>query len=137
LAAVALAAACVDTLEPDIGEVTAGNCKTEDSDPDNDVDANAILMHLQMGCACHNPSASGVSIDSTGFSVGSWSSIKRGGNNSRAKIIVPGDPCGSFLYQKLGDGPPTGARMPPSGPYWSRSDMLLLHDWIAEGAHVD
>jgi hypothetical protein len=136
LLVVAVLAACADTLEPDVGEVTAGRCESEDSDPDTDVDPNAILMHLQMGCACHNPSLSGVSIDSTGFSVGNWASIKRGGNNSRDKIIVPGDPCASFLLQKLSDAPPTGARMPPSGPYWSRSELLQLHDWIAEGAHV-
>ncbi|HEX5657845.1 MAG TPA: hypothetical protein VFX59_11650 [Polyangiales bacterium] len=134
LLAVAAAAACVDTLEPDVGELTAGNCENEDSDPDTDVDPNAVLMKLQMGCACHNPTASAISIDSTGFSVGSFGSIKRGGNNSRDKIVVAGDPCGSYLYQKLSDAPPTGARMPPSGPYFSRSDMALLHDWIAEGA---
>jgi hypothetical protein len=136
LLAVAAVAACVDTLEPDVGELTAGNCDNGDSDPETDVDPMMVLDKLQMGCACHNPSASGVSIDSTGFSVGSWSSIKRGGNNSRDKSVVAGDPCGSALYQKLSDAPPTGARMPPSGPYWSRSDMLMLHDWIAEGADV-
>ncbi|MET0284128.1 MAG: hypothetical protein ABW352_06650 [Polyangiales bacterium] len=137
LSTVAAAAACVDTLEPEIGEVTAGNCENEDSDPDTDVEAEPILMHLKMGCGCHNPAGSGVSIDSTGFSVGSWSSIKRGGNTGRDKSIVPGDPCGSVLYQKLSNAPPTGARMPPSGPYWSRAEMQALHDWIAEGANVD
>jgi len=136
LFAVAAVAACVDTLDPDVGEVIAGNCENEDSDPEVDVPADAVLMHLQMGCACHNPSMSAVSIDSTGFSVGSWSSIRRGGNNSREKIIVAGDPCGSFLFNKLSQAPPTGARMPPSGPYWSRSQMQELHDWIAEGADV-
>jgi hypothetical protein len=136
LLAIAGFAACVDALEPEVGEPTAGNCENDDSDPETDVEPSAILMHLQMGCGCHNPAGSGVSIDSTGFSLGSWSTLKRGGNNSRDKIIVAGDPCGSYLYQKLSDAPPTGARMPPSGPYWSRSDMQQLHDWIAEGAHV-
>lgn len=137
LLVVAVLAACADTLEPDVGEVTAGRCEAEDSDPDTDVDPDAILMHLQMGCPCHNPTASAVSIDSTGFSVGSWSSLKRGGNNSHDKIVIAGDPCGSYLYQKLSDAPPIGSRMPISGPYWSRSEMLQLHDWIAEGAHVE
>jgi hypothetical protein len=133
---VGAAAACVDSLEPEVGPLTAGNCESEDSDPETDVDPKVILDKLQMGCTCHNPAGSGVSIDSTAFSVGTFSSIKRGGNNSRDKIVVAGDPCSSYLFQKLSDAPPTGARMPPSGPYWSRSDMLLLHDWIAEGADV-
>ncbi len=136
LLAVAAAAACVDTFEPDVGELTAGNCESEDSDPDSDVDPMVILNHLQMGCGCHNPTMSGVSIDGTGFSVGSWASIKRGGNNSHDKIIVAGDPCQSYLYQKLSNAPPSGTRMPISGPYWSRTEMEQLHDWIAEGAHV-
>lgn len=136
LLAVAAGAACVDTLEPDVGLLTAGNCDNEDSDPETDVDPSAILMQLQMGCGCHNPANGGGSIDSTGFSVGTWGSIKRGGNNSRDKSIVAGEPCSSSLFQKLSDAPATGARMPPSGPYWSRSDMQRLHDWIAEGAHV-
>lgn len=133
----AVGAACVDSLEPEVGELTAGNCEGEDSDPETDVDPTPILMHLQMGCGCHNPAASGISIDATGFSVGTWGSIKRGGNNSRDKIIVAGDPCASFIFQKLSNAPPTGARMPPSGPYWSRTEMQQLHDWIAEGAHVE
>jgi hypothetical protein len=136
LLVVVAAAACVDTLDPDVGEVIAGNCENEDSDPDTDVSADSILMALQMGCPCHNPTMSAVSIDSTGFSVGSWATIRRGGNNSRDKIVVPKDPCGSYLYNKLSPAPPSGARMPPSGPYWSRSQMQELHDWIAEGANV-
>ena len=127
-------------LGSDAGEVIAGNCDQEDSDPEVDVSYLAqIQPRLQMGCTCHNPipPASGVAIDATGFSVGDYDSLRRGGNNSGDKIVIPGDPCGSFIYQKLSDAPPTGVRMPISGPYWSRSDMLLLHDWIAEGARDD
>lgn len=134
LLVVAALAACADTLEPDVGEVTAGRCDDKDSDPDTEVDPNDVLMMLQ-GCACHNPTMSAVSIDSTGFSVGSWSSIFHGGNNSAGKIIIAGEPCESYLYQKLSDAPPNGSRMPLNGPYWSRAQMLELHDWIAEGAH--
>lgn len=132
-----LLASCIDTLEPDVGELTAGACKNEDSDPDVDVSfAQQIKPKLQGGCSCHSPlpGSSGGAIDTTGFSVGDYASIRRGGQNSRDKIVVAGDPCGSFLYQKLSDAPPTGSRMPTYGPYWSRSDMTLLSDWIAEGA---
>jgi hypothetical protein len=134
---VVIGASCVDTLGPEVGELTAGVCENDDSDPDVDVNPADVLAKLQMGCGCHNPTGSGVSIDSTGFSVGSWANIRRGGNNSRDKSVIPGDPCGSYLFQKLGNAPPMGARMPPSGPYWSRSEMQMLHDWIAEGADAE
>jgi hypothetical protein len=133
-----VASACMDTLEPDVGELTAGVCKNDDTDPDQDVSFRAeIFPMVQLGCGCHDPTKSGSAIDSTGFSIGDYGAIRRGGSNSRDQIVVTGDPCNSFLYQKLADGPPTGARMPTSGPYWSRSDMALLHDWIAEGAHAE
>jgi len=134
--------ACLDSLEPEVGELTAGACKNEDSDPDVDVSyTNDIKPRLHGGCSCHSPVPNpttgmigGGSIDSTGFSVGDYGSLRRGGQNSRDNIVVPGDPCGSYLYQKLSDAPPSGSRMPTYGPYWSRTDMDLLSDWIAEGA---
>jgi len=137
LALALLGLSCGDMLESeDVGEVIAGVCKNEDSDPDVDVPFNeVILMHLQMGCGCHNPVMGGSAIDSTGFSVGNYAAIRRGGVMSREKIVIDGDPCGSYLYQKLSEAPPAGSRMPISGPYWSRTEMAQLHDWIAEGAH--
>jgi hypothetical protein len=129
---------CVNEIEPEVGALTAGVCKSDDSDPDNEVSfEQTILPHLQMGCTCHNPMGSGVSIDSTMFAVANYASVRRGGANSHEKIVIDGDPCNSIIYQKLSSGPPFGSRMPISGPYWSRSDLLLLHDWIAEGAHDD
>lgn len=130
------ALSCADTLEPEVGDVIAGVCKNDDSDPDNDVPFETIIQRLQMGCSCHNPTGSGVSIDSTGFSVGDYPAIRRGGSMSREKAIIPGDPCNSYLYQKLTEAPPAGSRMPIFGPYWSRAEMAELHDWIAEGAHA-
>jgi len=129
---------CVDTFEPEVGEVIAGVCKNDDTDPDVDVSfKDTILPHLQMGCGCHNPVMGGSAIDSTGFAVGDFGAILRGGQQSREKSVLPGDPCGSYLYQKLTEAPPTGSRMPIFGPYWSRTEMAQLHDWIAEGANAE
>ena len=51
------------------------------------------------------------------------------------KIVVPGDPCRSIILHKLSATPPFGARMPLDGPaYLSTEELLLVHDWIAEGA---
>ena len=123
-------------LESDAGELTAGMCRNEDSDPDTDVAFPAILSKMQTGCGCHNPSGSGSQIESTGFSVGDYAAIRRGGQQSRDRIVVEGKPCESYLYLKVSDAPPSGARMPIYGPYWTRAEMALLHDWIAEGARA-
>lgn len=135
-----LLASCLEPLEPEVGEAMARSCENEDSNPEVDVSFEVDLKpRLQGGCGCHSPlmPTSGGSISSTGFSVGDYQSIMRGGMNSRDKIVIPGDPCESYLYQKLSNGPPTGSRMPIGGPYWSRSEMQLLSDWIAEGARAN
>lgn len=144
-----LSVACINSLEPDVGEPIAGSCKNADSDPDVDVSFSAELMPLfqgmplagsiPKGCGCHNPSlpTGGSAIDVTGFSVGDYAAIRRGGQTSRDMIVVPGDPCGSFIYKKLSAAPPSGVRMPSSGPYWSLEEMRILHDWIAEGARAN
>lgn len=138
LTVVVAAGGCLDLYDSESGPVIAGICHDEDSDPDVDVSfVTDIQPKLQMGCGCHNPSASGSSIDLTGFSVGNYPALRRGGQTSSDRIIVDGKPCESFIYKKLSDAPPTGARMPLYGPYWSRADMQLLHDWIAEGARAD
>jgi hypothetical protein len=136
LALVALSGCGV--LESDAGELTAGMCQDEDTNPDEDISFRSqILPMLQMGCGCHNPAGSGSQIDATGFSVGDYAAIRRGGQQSRDRILVDNKPCDSYLYLKLSDAPPTGARMPLYGPYWSRAEMAMLHDWIAEGARAD
>ncbi|MDB4990964.1 MAG: hypothetical protein JWN04_6142 [Myxococcaceae bacterium] len=133
-----LAISCMSEVEPDVGELTAGVCQGEDSDPDTEVSFKDVILphmqNLQTGCTCHNPKGSGIAIDTTAFTVVSYESVRRGGNNSHEKIVIAGDPCGSYIYQKLGNAPPTGSRMPTFGPYWSRTEMLQIHDWIAEGA---
>ncbi|MET0343388.1 MAG: hypothetical protein ABW252_20425 [Polyangiales bacterium] len=128
---------CLNLYDSESGPVIAGVCHDEDSDPDMDVAFVQIQDKLKMGCSCHNPQGNASQIDATGFSVGNYAALRRGGQASGDRIIVDGKPCDSFLYKKLSDAPPTGARMPVNGPYWSRADMLLLHDWIAEGARAD
>lgn len=135
-----LSTSCVGPLEPEVGELTARSCDNEDSNPDVDVSFETDLKpKFQAGCGCHNPlsTMSGGSIGSTGFSVGDYAALMRGGQNSGEKIVIEGDPCGSYLYQKMTNAPPNGSRMPINGPYWSRADMQLLSDWIAEGARAN
>ena len=136
--------ACVMELEPDVGEVRAGLCRPQDSDPDVDVSFKDDIQPLferedGPGCGCHlqdarNPFAIRVS----GLDLTDYDSLMRGGDNSRDDIVVPGDPCSSVLLQKVSAGPPFGNRMPPSGPpFFSPQERTMIGDWIAEGAHGD
>jgi hypothetical protein len=142
VACIAGASGCIADVEPDVGPVRAGVCKSEDSDPEHSVSYRNDLLPLFMrpfgaaGCGCHLPSSRRSSgIDATGFDVSSYTSFVRGGNSSRDTAIVPGDPCASLVVQKVSSAPPAGARMPSDGPpYLSPKEIALLSDWIAEGA---
>jgi hypothetical protein len=136
------AAACIAEIEPEVGPVRAGICKSEDSDPNRTVSYRTDVLPLwerplgMAGCSCHLPSSRRTSgIDSTGLDVSSYTSIMRGGNSSRDTAIIPGDPCMSLVVQKVSAAPPSGNRMPSDGPpYLTPKELALLSDWIAEGA---
>lgn len=143
---VATVAGCAITYDPDVGALQ----------PTNETSDGGIASSLPAGCIDSNPDVSisfakqirplttrspggclfchGATTTS-GFSVGSYESLRRGGQNSGTRIIVPGNPCESILPQKLGLAPPFGARMPYNGPpYFTAEELTLVRDWIAEGA---
>ncbi len=130
--------ACACFGDPEVGEPLAGECTGEDSDPEVDVsfgrDIRPLLDRSRdegPGCSCHNRADNAAS----GLSMGSLQALMRGGMNSGADIIVPGDPCASVLLQKISAAPPFGARMPNNGPpFFSDEEIQTVHDWIAEGA---
>jgi hypothetical protein len=140
-------AGCSITYDPDVGALqptsettTDGGiasslpAKCTDSDPDVSVSFSKQIRPLTTrkagGCLfCHGDPPT------SGLSVGSYESLRRGGQNSGTRIIVPGNPCESILPQKLGLAPPFGARMPYNGPpYFTNEELTLVRDWIAEGA---
>jgi hypothetical protein len=143
--ALALNGCIAQTLEPDVGDVRAGLCKPEDSDPEHDVSFKKDLEPLierplgQGGCACHMPTGrKAAGLELTGFRLGTYADLMRGGDKSHDTMVVPGDPCASLVVQKTSNAPPSGSRMPSDGPpYLSPSEHALLSDWIAEGAHDD
>ena len=56
-----------------------------------------------------------------------------------ARLVIPGDPEGSYIVQKL-EGRPgiVGERMPRTGgPYLTAGQMTILKRWIANGAKND
>ena len=119
-------------LDPDGTVFVPGLCS--DSDPMTKVSFGQHIRPLTTkspgGClACHGSS------QTSGFSLGSYEAMRRGGQNSGTRIVVPGKPCESVLVQKLGLAPPFGARMPYNGPpFYSAAELTLVRDWIAEGA---
>jgi hypothetical protein len=143
LGAVLCSGGCLGAFEPEVGELRAGVCTPEDSDPAYDVSFGEDVFPLfermspEPGCGCHLPSSRRpIGIELSGLDLGSYSSLMRGGTTSADAIVVPGDPCASVLVQKLSSAPPFGARMPSSGPpYLSPDERALIADWIAEGAH--
>ena len=49
--------------------------------------------------------------------------------------VVPGDPNGSYLIQKLeGRSDIIGSRMPVGGPFLPQTDIEVIRSWIAQGA---
>ena len=135
--------ACLGAFDPEVGELRAGVCSPEDSDPRYDVSFSEDVFPLlermspEPGCGCHMPmSRRPIGIENSGLNLGSYGSLMRGGTTSGADIVVPGDPCASILVQKVSSAPPFGARMPSNGPpYLSNAERALIADWIAEGAH--
>ena len=74
--------------------------------------------------------AEGVSYTSL---VGTPSSGKAG-----AVRVIPGNPDGSYMIQKLeGTSGIVGVRMPNGGPYLTESQVSVIRDWILRGARND
>jgi hypothetical protein len=137
-------AGCLSELEPEVGELRAGVCKSEDSEPDSEVSFESDVLPLfertadkGAGCSCHQPAAPrAIGLELTGLDLSSYSALMRGGDMSGDEIVVPGDPCASIVLQKISSAPPFGLRMPTNGPpYFSPREQQLLSDWIAEGAN--
>lgn len=148
LVLVVLAGCGALTYEPDVGALQApdaavvpddsgsiatapGRCG--DGNPMTSVsfarEIRPLLAKSPGGCGCHASNSTG------GFNLGSYESLRRGGTIGGTQIIVPGKPCESVFYTKLGLAPPFGARMPYNGPpFYSAAELALVRDWIAEGA---
>jgi hypothetical protein len=133
--ALLLLAGCLDAIGPEVGAPLAARCIDEDSNPGADVSfARDIRPLLTPRCTgCHGPG--GLGFEVARLDLTSYSALRAGGVTGGSGIVVPGQPCESVLVQKIGEGPPFGARMPLSGPpFLTDAQQALIHDWIAEGA---
>jgi len=119
----------------DAGPGNPNGCAIKDSNPAKDVSFTGEIWPILSGCSCHNPnSVEQDGVLEVGLIIDSYTSLRKGGDNTRAKIIVAGDPCMSLLLHKLGEMPSFGVRMPRDGPYLSPEVRTLISDWIIEGA---
>lgn len=144
VAACSLSAGCLDGLAPSVGDAIVGRCDPEDSNPELDISFNVDVLPLFLrspregGCGCHNSSAGSSGYRLSNLDLRSYERVMQGGLISGDNHVVAGNPCMSILYLKLTSAPPFGSRMPNSGPpFFTREELALVHDWIAEGALDD
>ncbi|HET9990209.1 MAG TPA: c-type cytochrome domain-containing protein [Kofleriaceae bacterium] len=109
-----------------------------DSEPSRSVSFSADLVggvFVRGKCVtCHTGGGQGV--QQSGFNMSSYTQLRAGGQHSGTSIVVAGEPCSSIIVLKIDATPPFGRRMPYNGPpYLATSDIQLVRDWIAEGAH--
>ncbi len=83
---------------------------------------------------CTNGACHGSTSGQSGFSILSFNSVTAGGNNSGGKGIVAGDTTASVVFQKIGDTPPFGSRMPLTGGFLPASTIDSIAMWILAGA---
>ncbi len=89
------------------------------------------------GCKkCHYSTQSEhIGYDLGALDLATLGSLRKGGTTGGAKIVIPGDPEGSVIIQKLEGTYGYGARMPRSGPPYLRSEEIaLVKSWILAGA---
>ncbi len=92
------------------------------------------------GCKfCHySTEPQHIGLDIAKLDMSTLGNLRKGGKNTGANIVVPGNPDGSAIIQKLRGTFSRGVRMPYSGPpYWSDAEIALVARWISEGAKGD
>jgi hypothetical protein len=68
-----------------------------------------------------------------GFSAGNLINVASPRDSNLIRVI-PGNPDGSFIIQKLEGTQTLGDRMPQFGPYLPQSTIDVIRQWIQDGA---
>jgi hypothetical protein len=150
---------CSD-LDPNIGKLNAGVTDTPDAGEsdaatDGAVSDRYFAMYIRplmdrpgkgdptgKGCkGCHyGTEANHSGVDLSGFDCATLGKLRQGGGSSGRRIIVPGKPAESVLYQVLAGTYPYSNKMPKNGPYWDNNpnspvqDITYVETWIRAGA---
>ncbi len=72
----------------------------------------------------------------SGVTLSSYESVINSvGDQYGRNIVVPGNPSGSPIVDKISNANPQfGERMPQGGPYLSEAQIAAIIDWISRGA---
>ena len=84
------------------------------------------------GCHGGTGAQQGLRLD-PGFSAGNLINVHSSQDPNLIRVI-PGDPDGSFLIQKLDGTQTLGDRMPDGGPYLTTATVNVIRQWIQNGA---
>jgi hypothetical protein len=155
LCAALVVGSCSD-LDPNIGKINTGISENDAGEGDaGDHDGSTVsdmffAMNIRplmnrtpakgettpKGCkGCHySTEANHTGLDLSGLDLSSLGALRMGGGSSGRRIIVPGKPTESVLYQSLQGQYPYANRMPKNGPYWPAEEIKLVEDWIRAGA---
>jgi hypothetical protein len=81
------------------------------------------------GCSsCHGGSGN--------LDVRPWASLLSG-TSDHGPVVIPRDSGSSLLVQRVRPETPSLLRMPQGGPYLDAATILLLADWVDQGARDD
>jgi hypothetical protein len=94
---------------------------------------------FSVNCAvpgCHGGAGAqqGLRLD-PGFSAGNLINVASPRDSNLIRV-VPGNPDGSFIIQKLEGTQSLGDRMPDGGPYLPQSTIDVIRQWIQDGAQT-
>jgi len=94
---------------------------------------NVFSVHCAIpGCHGGGSVQFGLRLDK-GFSYGNLVNVASPRDANLIRVI-PGNPDGSFIIQKLEGTQTLGDRMPDFGPYLPQSTIDVIRQWIAAGA---
>jgi hypothetical protein len=97
------------------------------------VQANVFSVNCAIpGCHGGGTVQFGLRLD-PGFSAGNLINVPSPRDTNLIRVI-PGNPNGSFIIQKLEGTQTLGDRMPQFGPYLPQSTIDVIRQWIQDGA---
>jgi hypothetical protein len=114
-----------------------GTCNTGAATGPTTVSYANDIVPLFQAAGCLTAGCHGGSLPSSGYDLRSYASTFVPGDEAESFglcPIVPGNPDGSYMIEKLRPSPRTGARMPLLGTPLTTQQIELVATWIREGA---
>jgi hypothetical protein len=127
------AVSCAASLEDPARFLDGGTVGEESCDVDPEGDILAVKC---AGSVCHSATdqkAAGLDLVSPGVADRVKNVASASAECGGSMLVVPGDPGGSLLYEKVSmEQPPCGSRMPLAQDPLSQEDIGCVASWIQE-----